>query len=284
LAVVDEGEKLTKLAERAGATLGATLRSAWSGARIGESGATEQTQRRVNAHTYTLGMITGYQLELAGPVLLDHAAGTPQRIMWASAVDPRARARVPWPGTLCVGHLPGAGALWRDDTQIIWDDRILAWVQDDAVRAHHGDTRDPLDAHEPAQRLKLAGLLALLHGRTHVDMADWATAAALWATSCAVRAAILTHGQAVRDHEERQDRARRVTTAAAVAAVTRDVDRAVHRVARRLAQRTADAGGLMSRADAFRDTASRDRGGFDAACEHAVDRGLLTSTDPLMSP
>jgi hypothetical protein len=85
---VDEGEVLTKLMhERSGATLGGHLRTAWSGAALSQSNASEERWRYVPDGSYTVGMIIGYQPETAVTMLSEVGPGTPQRFLWLGAQD-----------------------------------------------------------------------------------------------------------------------------------------------------------------------------------------------------
>ncbi|HEY0640479.1 MAG TPA: hypothetical protein VGD67_22850 [Pseudonocardiaceae bacterium] len=264
LVVVDEGEKLTKLAERSGSTVGSALRAAWTGARLGEAGAAQETQRNIPARTYSLGVVLAYQLETAGPLLADADAGTPQRIVWASARDPHARTGVTWPGPLTID------ATWQRHTPITYPDSVTRWVQDDQIaRQQDTYTADPLDAHEPLQRLKLAAALALLGGRTTVNEEDWRLAATIWRTSCHVRNAVITHGRNVAAWKQQRADDHKRDQAVRIAADTSDIGADIARVAARLAS-IVDTHGRISRSDARRKLRHEQRPLFDKALAVAV--------------
>jgi hypothetical protein len=87
-AFVDEGQALTATMDRSGTTIGPILRSMWTGELAGQANAREETTRVLEAGSYALGVVIGFQRATAGPLLDDAGAGTPQRFVWLSATDP----------------------------------------------------------------------------------------------------------------------------------------------------------------------------------------------------
>lgn len=212
---VDEGESLTKTIERAGATIGPTLRSAWIGETLGQANAREETTRIVPRGSYSLGVVIGYQRSTAQPLLADTAAGTPQRFLWLSATDPAIPdSRTDWPGTIAL-HLdndygtqfiastyPAQGGI--DFADSIKDE---VWT-DNRARARGESSHDEHDSHTLLMRCKVAALLAVLDGRFHVDTQDWDLAQQVWTTSSAVRADLVAYGLTeARLRAERADQA-----------------------------------------------------------------------------
>lgn len=203
----DEGASLTKMIERAGSTVGETLRSAWSGEGIGQKNGRVETTRTIPARAYAAGLVIGFQPTTALPMLADVDAGTPQRFLWCWAVDPTIPprdARVPWPGELASPFpanvptdLPAPGTIVsvpkRDDAPMTFAAEIVDELYDiehakasGALPADH-PLRDPFRSQHPVLKVKTAALLALLEGRRHVDADDWALAQVVLDTSDRVR-------------------------------------------------------------------------------------------------
>lgn len=169
LIVVDEGETLQKLTQRSGATLGITLRTAFSGNTLGSSNASTEKTRIVPRGTYALGMMVGLQ-----PGKLDTlfdkdevAGGTPQRFTFVDAQrDPGAlpRGQRPeWPG-----ELSGEAMRWPRH----WSNPI-PWLPDeapgdDAYREMRGEVpaSDDLNGHLDLIIIRVAVLLAVLSSRS----------------------------------------------------------------------------------------------------------------------
>jgi len=262
LAYVDEGQALARLAERSGSTLGETLRRAFNGETLGQSNASADRNRRVSH--YSFGLVVGMQPEAALGLLADAPYGTPQRFLWCSVVDPTIPDDPPpWPGTLRVR------ALERFEPLDIDPDICAELRRQDLARQRGELRRDPLDAHEPLVRVKLAAILALLDGRTHIGPEDWRLASVAWETSCAVRDALVTYGRALELRRERREL--RVHARRAVAA-DRAVEREranVVRVAQTLARRLLRHGSATQN-DLRRAVASQDRRYLERAIAHAL--------------
>lgn len=198
---VDEGENLTKTIERAGATIGPTIRSAWNGELLGQSNAREETTRILPHGTYSLGMVIGFQKSTAQPLLADAGPGTPQRFLWLSATDPSIPDnRIGWPGELSVdldGEVWLSGAVDAvNDVTITFTESIKdeLW-RDNLARARgHLETAE-LDSHESLMRCKVAALLAVLDHRFHVTEEDWDLSLTVWNTSRVVRDDLVRWGQ-----------------------------------------------------------------------------------------
>lgn len=279
---VDEGEALTKMGERAGSTIGPALRTAWTGATLGQCNAREETTRIVPRGTYSMGIVLGYQRETAGALLADAGAGTPQRFLWCYATDPNTPDRpVRYPGQLQVpldGDLsPGTGLI--EFAQEIKDE---LWAR--KVARVRGEVEDAeLDSHEPLMRAKVAALLAILDGRRVVCDDDWDLSATIWDVSCNVRDDLLAYGQR-RAAEEAERRADTVREAAIrTEAEKQQLGPRIERLARLLASKVAEAGGL-TRGAAYRSFAGRDRHLFDAVSERAVAEGWVRGGQSGFSP
>ncbi|UBU10012.1 hypothetical protein [Nonomuraea gerenzanensis] len=271
----DEGESLTKqLFGRNGTTIGESLRRAWTGGTIGQYNGSKVNTRVVEGGTYSLGLVVGFQPETALPLLEDAAAGTPQRFLWCSSIDPSIPDDVidePEPLDLALMRR-GFGV----EPKVTFAAPLLRQIRlEDRARATGELQLPPLDSHKPLMLVKLSTLLAILDDRLDVTVEDWQLAEQLWATSCELRDALIEYGarHAAEEYEKRTqahvDRELRAHVAKA------STDTAVERVARRIGKRVHEAEG-MSRGDAKRAAASRDRERVGAAIDYAEARGWVS--------
>lgn len=205
----DEGSTLVKLLERAGSTIGETLRSAWSGETIGQKNGRVETTRTVPARSYAAGLVIGWQPSTILPLLDDHEAGTPQRFLFCWAVDqsiPPRSARVTWPGEMLSPfpdnvptNLPPAGAIIAAPAPPMMGESIVfaEAITDELYDTEHAKNtgslpadhplRDPFRSQHPVLKVKIAALLALLEGRRNVTLEDWRLAQIVIDTSDRVR-------------------------------------------------------------------------------------------------
>lgn len=187
---LDEGQALAEVASRSGATLFQTLRSAWSGAHLGQANATKERTRNLPAGAYRCVLVAGFQWSTAHCLVEDVAGGTPQRFLWLSGEDPSIPATVAetpaWPGPL-----PRPVKGWTQGPV-----RIDAAIVDEVVQHHIDRSRglldeDPLDSHAMLLRLKTGLLLAMLDGaRREITPDDWRLAGTVVEASAAVRGRI----------------------------------------------------------------------------------------------
>jgi hypothetical protein len=278
---VDEGQALTAMIGRAGATIGPVLRSAAMGELLGQANAREETTRVLPAGSYALGMVIGFQRNTVQPILADATAGTPQRILWCSATDPGVPDEPPeHPGPLRVDleseHFAGPrggiisfapeirAELWRANLA-----RVRGEIEED----------DDLDSHANLMRCKVAALLAVLDGRLEVADDDWQLARVLWETSCAVRGELVAYGQeeAAKQAEARADAyvAREVRAEVARG----EAGRTLVRVAAHLARKIHEKGAMKRKQARDNILASRDKPLFADALQHAVQAGWLVTDD-----
>jgi hypothetical protein len=264
----DEGQVLTRFAERRGATISESLRRAFNGEALGQTNGSRDRTRRVR--DYSLGLIAGLQPAAALALLEEHSLGTPQRFAWVSVIDPSVPDKPPaFPGALRL-ELVSAFQQYRIDEGICAEIR-----RDDLARIRGELRRDPLDAHEPLMRVKLAGLLATLAGRTEVERDDWRLAGTIWETSCAVRNMIVEHGRELTKARVRQETRRHVAhTLAADRALKRE-EAGVERVARVVARAVRRATAPLAGRDLKHAAASRDRRYVDRAITYAVRVGWM---------
>jgi hypothetical protein len=193
LIYLDEGQALAEMGNRKGATLLPTLRSAWSGAVIGQSNATQETYRVLKAHSYRMAIMVGFQLEYAAGLIADAPGGTPQRFVFATATDPTVPDEPPaWPGELVITVPP----MIHTGTEIDFDPHIAAAIRARALATTRGEhTPDQLDTHRDLVRMKVAALLALLHDRLHVTILDWEMAGQVLRSSTSVRTWVIEHAR-----------------------------------------------------------------------------------------
>ncbi len=192
---LDEGETLAKLMERTGATIGPTIRSAWSGTTLGQGLADSERSRFIEAFAYSLGMVIGFQPETVQSLLADGAAGTPQRFLWASGYDVNLPDHefdeVP-PFRLPIEHRDGTPVTGT----ITGPDWLRRQLRAERRRQVRGEVVvEQADSQEVAMRCKLAALMAVVDGRLQVSDEDWALANLMWDTSSAIRDQLLDLGK-----------------------------------------------------------------------------------------
>ena len=274
---IDDGETLTALGARKGQTLTGTLRSIFSGQTLGQTNASEQTKRIMPAGQYTYGVAVGLQPALAGALLDDHTAGTPQRFGWAWATDPGMPDHTEWPGALPTQHriapaLNSSSSGLRIHVMAV-DHAIVAEVVDRRLALIRGTEEiDPLDAHGDLLRLKVAGLLAVLDGRLNVDTEDWRLAGIVTDTSRAVR----QHVQAVvADHAKREEQATsKRLSRRHVEAVNAVEDATTRKVAARIVSLVEMAGDQgLSKSQIYRSLSRPQRDAFQDGLFQAIERG-----------
>lgn len=273
LAELDEGQALGELGSRKGSTLMPTIRSAWSGDRLGQANASEDTNRQLAPGAYRFAMLAGFQLEHAVALLDDAAGGTPQRFVFLSATDPTIpEVAPPWPGAL------GYELVRHSADPMTLDANISATIRAASVAVSRGEREvDPLDAHRDLVRLKVAGLLALMASRLHIDAEDWQLAGMVLDTSDRVRSAIQwTARQKARDAEA-AGTARHVRRSAEVerSAEDRARDLMAASIARHVHKDGCDGG--CRRRCVTQATASKHRqlATVDDAMDEAVGRGWI---------
>jgi hypothetical protein len=278
---IDEGDALTALGTRNGATTLSTFRSIWSGQTLGQTNASNERKRIVPSGQYSYGLVIGLQPHLAGPLLDDVGAGTPQRFAWASSVDPNIPTkRMEWSGPLdwempsAVGvleaRISSSGFMAYD---ILVDPAISTevWERDQAIQRGEIEI-DPYEAHLVLLRLKVAALLAVLDRRLDINTEDWSLAQIVTETSGAVRNHIRSLVRAEADKAELATSSRAANREVVkVTAVERNL---VEETVQRLVQVVRKAGEVKFRT--VRDNLSRrQKDVFGEALELAIERGQV---------
>lgn len=228
---LDEGQALTDLGQRKGSTLVPYLRSAWTGGTLGTTNASVETKRRIAKGTYTLGLVIGIQPTLATALLDDQAGGLPQRFAWFSVTDPNIPdTAVDWPGPLVWAPPP----IVRLGGGITVDPAVEREIRANDLARQRGLEFDPLDSHADLVRLKIAGCLAVLAGRAHINSQDWALAGVVWRTGRLLRTVVIEQINL----ESRKKEAARIAVAVRreQAVTTSKVDEAIGMMAKYVAK------------------------------------------------
>lgn len=276
---LDEGQALSELGNRKGATLLPTLRTAWSGGTLGQQNAAEETKRRLPAHKYRLAMVVGFQVDHAAGLLDDAAGGTPQRFAYASANDPSIPDERPdWPGHLDMTP----PAIYGIRQAIDVASEVVAEIQTRSLAATRGQTAiAALDSHADLVRLKVAALFGYLDNRLSVTTEDWGLAGVFMRTSNAVRSWIT---EAARQKAATAEMASHKRAATRETVVAGEVEkRTLGRAARVVARRVHRSDSPLTRGYLSQSMASRDRSvvSVDEAIEEAERREWIVTDGDL---
>jgi hypothetical protein len=280
---LDEGSALADIASRSGATILPKLCQAWTGDALGEANAGEETRRYVPPVSYHLGVTFLFQPSKVRPLMEDVGRGLPQRFLFLEPFDPgMTRNRPAWPGSLDWKPLPlitedGTASGKVTHHPLTYPDYVDQQTVELNFLQESGQLTLPeLDAHRNLQRIKLAGVLALLDGnRKTVDDLDWHLAGLLLGYSDAVR-------QTVLDTLKVEDRVKE--TAATHRAVSRSVAliegeerRALNSAIRTIVGKLNRAGQPLNRRELSRAIAGKHRNlvGVDVIFDEALKRGEI---------
>lgn len=197
LFTIDEGQILEDLGSRKGATILPILRTAWSGTAIGQANASEDTKRSLKAKSYAIGLISLWQDDAGVNLLADVVGGTPQRFIWIPTADASLERKViPWPGAL--NWTPPNFNRMGD---ILFHEHLH--VPEDIIDQLRNDRWDilqrvvkinPLDSHRNLNKLRLAGILAVLESRREITHDDWRIAERIMCISDATRDMLADRG------------------------------------------------------------------------------------------
>lgn len=197
-AQTDEVGSLDSLITREGSTLGSTLRTAWSGGRLGASTSDVSRMRSVDSHSYRVAWLIGCQPGKGLSLLNDEAqtTGLTQRMLFVPMRDPHlaldgpdpelpkhalqwARPELPFPRALG-GRLDGDMSLAI--RHVITVDPMIH----DDIRTERRKlkvTGEGISGHWQLTKLKVAALLAFLHGEDNVGYDWWVAADSLMSVS-----------------------------------------------------------------------------------------------------
>jgi hypothetical protein len=282
LAMLDEGQALAEMGNRRGSTLMPTIRSAWSGGRLGQANASDDRKRHLAAGEYRFALVAGFQLEHATALIDDAAGGTPQRFLWFAAEDPTIPDDAPaWPDPL----------RWKMPRHTVnplgVDDRVANEIRGRALARSRGVVVvDPLDAHRDLSRMKVAGLLAIMADRLTIDVDDWRLAGDVLDASDRVRTSIVTDAQRRAREKERTTTAGHIRREAAIDddKVIRARNSMATSLARHVHRNQCDGG--CTRRCVRHSTASKHRqlATFDDAVAVAVREGWITLDGEIIKP
>lgn len=231
---LDEGQVLAELGARKGATIMPILRTAWSGGDPGQANASIETRRSLRAGSYAVGLISLWQDLAAAALLDDWAGGTPQRFVWLDTVDVDAPDQLPeWPGELDWEPPPKYTIRTSLDVASTIVEEVTA-LRRASLRGQA--VASPLDGHRSLNRLKLAGVLAVLDHRRDIRCDDWQLAGVILDASDTARDRILTERRRTAAESELAGHRRAATRAQVVQQVTyeRTLQRAAQAVAKRV--------------------------------------------------
>jgi hypothetical protein len=266
----DEVDTMSALFDRAGATLGGQLKTAYTAGRLGFANATKERRVWLEDHTYRLCLIVGVQPGRASALFNDADGGTPQRFVWLPATD----VAIPELGPDMPTALRIPSQAWTGQhIALSVPEEVATTIRREHVRAHRGE-RDVLDGHSLFAREKVAQALALLDARRVMTLQDWDLAGIVMQVSDRTRSAVIR----TLDDQRAEQADTRAQSAARTAVVVdqRMRDAAAERVAKRVLDLLGRKGGSMSRSSLRRATAERDRHAFDGALRLLVDRGKIT--------
>ncbi|HMS75078.1 hypothetical protein [Gordonia sp. (in: high G+C Gram-positive bacteria)] len=191
---VPEIDTLTGLAQRQGNTILATLKAAAMGERLGSKGASSATSRRVDPHSYRLCLSVGGQPGHTGVLFDDTTGGTPQRFLWFLTTDPD----MPADGGGDPDPLDTTAPSWRAEHDVVEIVYGPPEIREQIIGAHLARQRgesDALDGHAMLTRCKVAGVLAIMHGRSVVSALDWELSGVVMDESDRVREWLLTEAR-----------------------------------------------------------------------------------------
>lgn len=176
-------------------TMSAELRSAWSGGVIGTFTKNAENRLYMEEDTYRLVASWHAQYKQCGPLFGTAGGGFLQRMLFVRAHDPNkviVREAHETRAVMLPKKWPASFTL-------------SSAVQEQILEDHRSDRyRDQEDQHRNLNRLKIAAVLAVLHGGTTVNAQWWETAGAVMDHSDQVKAEIRT---VLRQQEDDQERA-----------------------------------------------------------------------------
>ncbi|BBY65696.1 crosslink repair DNA glycosylase YcaQ family protein [Mycolicibacterium helvum] len=160
---IPEIDILTGHAGQHGSILLATIKSFAMGEQIGQTNATRDARRIVDAHTYRGCLSVGTQPGHANVIFNDASGGLPQRFLWAPVVDPNTPGgKFPIPDPL-VMDMPDWGTK-GDVVKVAYGHPDIETTIVDTHLANVRGEGNPLDSHAILTRCKVAALLAIMHG------------------------------------------------------------------------------------------------------------------------
>lgn len=267
----DEGKAFAIQAGRKGATLVPTVCSAWSGSTLGQMNATAERTRHVPGNSYSLGIAIGFQEATVLPILDEIDTGLPQRFLWLHCLDPNIPEE-----PMDEPMLPLGGVLTKaPEHTITFATSIKQELWHVRRQRSAGTLEIPVErSQEPLMLCKVAGLLAMLDGRSHVDTDDWELSKTLWETSLKVMDSAWSYHKiaAARKRHEQQQQAVQMERVKEVA--RHEAVPALEKIAKKLAS-TVHKDGRTTRGVLRSKVTERQRELVDQALDYAVSEGWI---------
>jgi len=274
---VSEGLIFAELAGRGGTTHVTRLCDAWSGAALSTANASAETFRHIDVNQYRLTLVMGIQADMAHELMNDSSAsqGFVGRLLFAWAEEPRIspRPRTPERPDLPVPPRIGTADVYAQ-TYLDYPQAVYDEIQA-ASDARVGTNVPVEDHHHDLLRCKVAGILALMEGRTTVTVNDWALATDIVSVSANVR----THLYAHRLQRRRDERHNQAAARAEVEIVVDDIKERkgvasmAETIRRHVSEESMAVGALRKK------TKGPLRHRFEAALELAISNGWIKVTD-----
>jgi hypothetical protein len=269
-----EIDTLSALKTRQASTLFPELRKAWMGEPLGFAYVDKEKRLTVPRHSYRLCLSVGIQPANAAPILEDHSAGTPQRLLWFPADDPDAPDERPQQPEKWSNPLIQIGTYRDHRTRQEMQVCDSARAEIDAARLSRlrGSTSEALDGHALLAQLKVAAALALVDGRRNaITEDDWCLAGVVRAVSDQTRQHV---GRVLEQDKIKNNHARAHAEAdRAIVIDNRMAKHAIQRVGRSLARKLDNASDWISRTELRHALESKDRQYFNDAITALVDAG-----------
>lgn len=276
---IAEGALLGSVGARLGSTFLPHLRSLAVDESLSTTNATSEINRKVPAQRYRAGVVIGFQVTTAVPVLHDTSTGTAQRFLWFTSLssEPRGLAAEAPHVPMAVPVVTRLAAGIDDENEPIHyltvtrsiTDRIIA-EQEHTRLTRDITASDDHDAHRHTLIAKLAALAVLADGRVMIDEHDWLWAEALYAASAATRDVLLDIAEEKARTEQVEHGQRMATVDRARKQFDGDEVRAAQVILNRLAKT-----GSATKSELRRSLAARDRRLFPGALEQLEDGGWI---------
>lgn len=204
LAVASEGNDVVKSCQKGDNNIGDALREMWSGDDAGQHNAKIENRRRLDAGSYTLAVIVGFQEEVLADFLNpgEISKGTPQRFVFSYTLSPDmpAPADLPDEPPPIEVNLP-AGRV-----------QVCKGLRERIAAEHHAKQTgavavERMDGQKPAMLTRVAGLLAILDSRREISEEDWILAEAMWRVSRRICTKVVGDRKATARRAKRAERA-----------------------------------------------------------------------------
>jgi len=268
-AYVDEGQQLHKAGQREGSTTLDVMRSMWAAQPVGTMNADPDRRRQLRGDSVRLGLVVGYQPDVALQLFRGSAVGDPQRFLFVSCLSPDAdRVRPP--------NVPELD--WRPNDRgraLAIPSEVAHFLSDNEWQIATGRRAvDPLEVHDLQNQLRVAAVLALFHDpdTDTVSPEMWNAAGQIMGVSVENRRRLAEYERAkldeVNDEKLNRDMAneRRKKDARDDHA---NAERLLNRIVARLSK------DVMTRQDVSQFAGKRDRRFLDAALALGFQRGLV---------